>query len=358
MAMSSSHKLVKILALRAISLLSVLVVVLMLLVVTLGASGFSDRILASTVNEELRGLRTGLAQTIRDPNELEQVLAIQRIELNALYGLDQPWYKRIPNAILDVLTLNLGHAHTLRSFDGSSKVSDIVLERLPRTILLVTTSFLITAVLGLAIGVNLAVKAGTKLDRLVSTLSAVSFALPTWWVGIILILFLSVKFQLLPSGGMYSMPPPEDSLKRLLDLLLHALLPITTLVLVSVGPYIYSVRTMTLNTVQEDFVTVAKAKGLPSIIVMRRHILRAVAPPIVTSLTFSLVGSLGGSILVETVFNWQGMGRLYFDSVTGRPDEGIIIALTFLFTLLYVVSRFFLEVVYLLLDPRVRYSML
>ena len=155
---------------------------------------------------------------------------------------------------------------------------------------------------------------------------------------------------------MYSTPPPTEPFLRFLDLLTHAALPILTLVLVSVGPYIYIVRTMTLNVAQEDHVTTARAKGVPEGRVMGQHILRVAAPPIVTGLILGLTGTLGGSILIETVFNWQGMGRLYFDAVTGSPDEAVIVALTFIFTLLYVIARFVLEVLYIVLDPRVRYT--
>ena len=344
------------LAIRAATLLGVLLVVLLLLVVTLGATGFSDRILEAVVSEEVRGLRTSLSQTIRDTEELERTLEVQRQELVQFYGLDDPWYTRLPDTVLRVLTLDLGEARTLRSFDGSRRVSDIVLERLPNTMLLLTSALVITAVIGLSVGVKLATRVGSKTDRVISFTSAISFALPAWWTGILLILLLAFQFQVFPSGGMYSTPPPEGGFSRFFDLLQHATLPIITLVLVSVGPYLYSVRTMTLNVAQEDHVTVARAKGIPEGTVMRRHILRVAAPPIVTGLIFSLIGSLGGSILVETVFNWQGMGRLYFEAVAGTPDESVIVALTFVFTLLYVAGRFILEVLYLLLDPRVRYT--
>jgi peptide/nickel transport system permease protein len=344
------------LAFRAATLIGVLLAVLVLLVVTLGATGFSDRILEAVVSEQVRGLRPGLAQTIRDPDQIERVLQERRRDLERFYNLDRPWYFRLPDTVLRVLTLDLGEARTLRSFGGSSKIVDIVWDRLPNTVLLLTTSFIITAILGLALGVKMATRVGTKTDRVVSFTSAISFALPAWWTGILLILVLSFQFHLLPSGGMYSAPPPAGGLSRFLDLLWHALLPIITLVLVSVGPYLYSVRTMTLNVAQEDHVAVARAKGVPEGVVLRRHILRVAAPPIVTGLIFSLVGSLGGSILVETVFNWQGMGRLYYEAVAGTPDEGVIVALTFVFTLLYVAARFVLELLYLLLDPRVRYT--
>lgn len=344
------------LLIRALTMIGVFFVVLLLLVLTLGLTGFSDRILNAVVGEQLRAERTALAEKIRDPDALEKTLTERRKEFEAFYGLDTPWYLRLPGTVLRVLTLDLGEARNLRSFDGSNRVIDIVLERLPNTMLLLTTSLIITAVLGLGLGVYMATRAGTWLDRAMSIFAAVSYAIPTWWIGILLILLLSVRWRLLPSGGMYSTPPPIDSVPRFLDLLQHALLPVLTLVLVSVGPYIYAVRTITLNIAQEDYVTMARAKGLPASRVRNRHILRVAAPPLVTGLILGLAGSLSGSILVETIYNWQGMGRLYYDALAGTPDEGVIVALTFMFTLLYVGVRMLLEVLYIFLDPRVRYS--
>jgi len=243
----------------------------------------------------------------------------------------------------------------LRSFDGSPKVITIVLERLPYTMVLITSASIITAVAGLAIGVKLATKVGSKIDRIVSYMSAISYALPAWWTGILFILIFAFELRVLPAGGLHSTPPPEQSLLRLIDLIYHAILPIITLVLVSLGAWTYTVRTMVLNTAQEFFVTVARAKGLPERTVTLKYILRVAAPPIVTNLVLGLAASLGGAILTETVFNWPGMGRLYYDAILAA-DEAVIVALTFIFALLYVTARFVLEVLYLILDPRIRYS--
>ncbi len=340
---------------RTLTLLGVLVIVQFLVVISLGATGYSDRMLEAVIGEQLRAIRPALAETIRDPDQLEAALLTQREELQVLYGLDRPWYLRLTGMVWRVFTLDLGEAHTLRSFSGSNRVADIVLERIPNTVLLITTSMVITAAVGLVVGVRMAGRAGSLMDRILSYFGAVSYALPAWWVGILMILLFAFKFPILPSGGMYSAPPPAGGFPLFLDLLKHAILPILTLVLVSVGPYIYVVRTMTLNVAQEDHVKVARAKGIPERIVGRRHILRVAAPPIVTGLIMGLAGSLGGSILVETVFGWQGMGRLYYEAVAGTPDETVIVALTFVFTLLYVVARLVLEVLYVVLDPRVRY---
>jgi peptide/nickel transport system permease protein len=341
---------------RALTMLGVLVVVQALVVVSLGATGYSDRMLSAAMGEELRGLRTSLAQTITDPDKLEATLAERKAEMQRSYGLDRPWYTRLPALVLRVFRLDLGEAHTLRSFTGSSRVADIVRERVPNSMILLTTSLIITAGIGIAVGVRLAARPGTFLDRFISGLSAVSYALPTWWLGILFILILAFQFRILPASGMYSAPPPIGAIPRFFDLLWHALLPIFTLVVASVGPYIYAVRTMTINVAQADHVAVARAKGLPEGTIMRRHVLRVAAPPIVTSLVLGFTGTLGGSILVETVFNWQGMGRLYYDAIAGTPDEMVIVALTFVYTLIYVIARMVLEVLYVVLDPRVRYG--
>ncbi len=343
------------LAVRGATLIGVLLVVLVLLVVALGATGFSDRMLTAIVSEDMRGLRQDLAQSIRDPDRLEETLDLRRQDLEAFYGLDRPWYNRLPGMVMRVITLDLGEARTLRSFEGSPKVTSMVMERLPYTMLLITTASLITAIVGLAVGVKLATRVGSTLDRSVSYMSAISYALPAWWTGILLILLLAFQFRILPAGGLYSTPPPEGGLERLFDLLYHAILPVITLVLVSLGAWIYTVRTMVLNTAQEFFVTVARAKGLPESRVMRRYILRVAAPPIVTNLVLGLAASLGGAILTETVFNWPGMGRLYYEAILAA-DETVIVALTFMFTLLYVAARFVLEVLYVTLDPRIRYT--
>lgn len=344
----------RVLAVRGATLGGVLLAVLLILVVTLGATGVSDRLLNAVVNDQLRQERQSLAQTIRDPDQLEKVLESRKQQLLQFYGLDRPWYVRLPNTIFHVFTLDLGSARTLRTVEGSSKVSDLVFERLPNTILLVTTALAITSLIGLRVGVRLAVKVGSRLDRSVSYLSAASNALPSWWTGIIFILVFSLQLRLLPFGGMFSAPPPTSLFGRALDLLWHAILPILTLVAISVGGWTYSVRTMVLNTAQQEFVTTARAKGLPESLVMKRHILRVAAPPIATSLILGLAGSFGGAILTETVFNWPGMGRLFFDAIT-QNEEAVVVALTFVFTLIYVIARFLLEILYVVLDPRVRY---
>ncbi len=343
----------RVLALRAVSLAVVLFGVLLMVVLVLGATGVSDRILSAYVNDQLRVIRQDLAQRIRDPVELENALEQYRSELAASYGLDRPWYQRLPQMILNVLTLDLGYSRTITSFTGSSRIADIIAERLPNSIILVTTAVIISALIGMALGVRAAVRVGSRYDRILSLLSSISFALPSWWTGLLFILIFSFYLGLFPFGGLYSAPPPTGTLERLADILWHATLPVATLVTVIVGGWAYISRTIVINTAKEDFVNVAKAKGLPENLIMRRYIIRPSAPPIVTNIVFAISGSIGGAILTETVFNFPGMGRLYYEAITSF-DEGLVIALTYLYTLIYIGSRFILEILYVILDPRVR----
>jgi peptide/nickel transport system permease protein len=339
---------------RGISLVIVLLGVLFLTVLVLGATGVSDRILNSMLTEELRGIRQQLVTQIRDVEQLNKALESIKHQLIIAYGLDRPWYERLPNMMLKIITLDLGSAKNIQSFSGSKQISVIILERLPNTILLVTTAIVINFLIGLFVGTWVATKPGSIVDRFVSLYAAISYAIPTWWLGLINILVFAFYFRLFPYTGMFSAPPPTDPLLRFLDLLWHVSLPLLTLIIALSGSWIYITRSLTVTTAQEDFVNVARAKGLPENLVQRRYIVRVVAPSILTNVILGLAGSIGGAILTETVFGWPGMGQLYYEAIVSL-DEGLILALTYVFTLVYVIARFILEVLYVIVDPRVRY---
>ena len=291
--------------------------------------------------------------TITDPDEVEDIIATRRMELEESTG-STAGYERLPAVVAQVLgstwarrtprpmsrQQRRGHHPRAAAADRDAADDIAGLSRRDR-----------------GDGGRVAVdpSGDVAADRVVSYVAAITNGLPAWWAGIMLILILTFWLRVLPDGGMYSTPPPQG-VAPTLDLAWHALLPILTLVLVSIGPSIYVIRTMTLNVALSDHVTVARAKGLPERLIRRRHILRVAAPPIVTGLILGLAATLGGSILIETVFAWEGMGQLYFKTFSGEPDESIIIGLTFMFTLIYVGARLLLEILYVFLDPRVRYQ--
>ena len=223
-----SSSLLRPILVRAASLGAVLIIVLVLLVLTLGATGYSDRILEAQVGEELRVMRTSLSETVTDPDAVEEIIAARRGELEQSYGLDRPWFERLPGLVAQVLVFDLGEARSIRAADGSNSVADIILERLPRTVMLLTTALAINAIIGLTVGVWLSTRPGSRADRFVSYVAAITNGLPAWWAGILLILVFSFWLRILPSGGMYSTPPPEGAIASALDLAWHALLPILT----------------------------------------------------------------------------------------------------------------------------------
>jgi len=219
--------------------------------------------------------------------------------------------------------------------------------------MLFTTATIIVILLGLFLGLKAAQGVGGLLDRSVSVFAMFSNSLPMWWFGMLMILALSYGLNLFPSGGKVSTPPPTDPLLYWIDVLKHMALPLITIVFVSFGSWTYVTRNIVVGTLQEDFVMAARAKGLPERKVVYGHVLRSASPPIITMSIFSLLGSLGGAMITESVFTWPGMGRLYWIALQAG-DVKVLLGLTFIFTFLYLVATIAIDLVYGFLDPRVK----
>jgi peptide/nickel transport system permease protein len=336
-------------------LIAVLYGVLILTGVIIGVTGLSDIVLYNMVDERLRIIKQQLAIKIKDPEQLNRAVEELKQELIRAYDLDKPWYARIPRIIYQIMVLDLGTSRSTLSFSGSNKVADIILERIPNTVLMVTTAVLISSLVGLVVGLWSATKVGSLLDRFTSLISAISYSLPTWWFGMVVILVFAYELRLFPSGGMTTPGlTTTDPITRFLDLLWHLFLPVFTLFVALVGSWIYVTRSIVVSITKEDFIVVGRAKGLPERVIRNRYLLRNSAPPILTNMILGLAGSITGAILTEAIFNWPGMGSLYYNAILSA-DINMILALTYIYTLVYVVARFILEVLYVVLDPRVRY---
>lgn len=336
-------------------MIAVLYGVLILTGVIIGVTGLSDIVLYNMVDERLRIIKQQLAIKIKDPEQLNRAVEELKQELIRAYDLDKPWYARIPRIIYQIMVLDLGTSRSTLSFSGSNKVADIILERIPNTVLMVTTAVLISSLVGLVVGLWSATKVGSLLDRFTSLISAISYSLPTWWFGMVVILVFAYELRLFPSGGMTTPGlTTTDPITRFLDLLWHLFLPVFTLFVALVGSWIYVTRSIVVSITKEDFIVVGRAKGLPERVIRNRYLLRNSAPPILTNMILGLAGSITGAILTEAIFNWPGMGSLYYNAILSA-DINMILALTYIYTLVYVVARFILEVLYVVLDPRVRY---
>ena len=283
---------------------------------------------------------------------IKEFIMEQAEKLIKAEGLDKPWYENLPYYLATVVTLDL-RSQVLRSNTGSQLVRDIILERLPRTVLLFTTATIISSIVGIVLGLIAARKRGSFLDKFVTLAALISASFPMWWIGMIMIEIFAYGLNLFPSGGMTSVPPPSQPLAYVADVLYHMTLPLLTIVLVSFGGWAYVTRSILVGATKEDFVLAAKARGLAERSILFRHILRPSLPPILTMVALSLVASLSGAIITEIVFNWPGMGLLYWEAIE-TLDVPVILGLTYIFTLVFVVAMLVLDILYIVLDPRVR----
>jgi peptide/nickel transport system permease protein len=267
-------------------------------------------------------------------------------------NLDQPVMIRSVGFLKNALTLNLGRAQNMSSDSGSRNVRAIILERIPYTLLLMGTANLILFFSTIFIALALSRQYGSMLDKFVITLSPTS-SVPPWFYGIFLILIFAAVLKILPFGGVIDAPVPRDFVSRSLSVLRHLILPASSLILASFFLSIYNWRTFFLIYSSEDYVEMAKAKGLPARDIERQYILRPTLPTIITSFALLLIGLWTGAIITETVFQWPGLGRITFKAI-GLYDVPVIVGTTILYAYLLAITVFLLDFAYALVDPRVK----
>lgn len=277
--------------------------------------------------------------------ERQVALEVERLRL------DEPFVLRSLDYLQRAMRLDLGRAEQMHSDAGSRRVGDIIVERLPATLLLFGTANLLVFFSAVGSALWLSRRYGGRVDRLVIAL-APSSAAPGWFYGIFLILAFAFLVPLLPPGGMVAAPPPQG-LAYAVSLARHMLLPVAAMVLSSIFVSIYAWRTFFLIHASEDYVEMARAKGLPSRLIERRYILRPTLAPIITNFLLMLIGLWSGAIILEQVFNWPGLGSLLFQAI-GFRDTPVIIGAVVIFAYLLAVTVLLLDLLYALLDPRVR----
>jgi peptide/nickel transport system permease protein len=279
---------------------------------------------------------------------IAEMVAIEEERL----GLHRPFFERSVVYTRDALMLHLGFAERMTSDAGSRLVRNIILERLPPTLLLFVSAQIMLFIISVLWALALSRRYGSALDRLVIALAPTSAA-PAWFYGIFLILIFAALLGVLPFGGMVEAPPPEHPVAYALSVLRHMILPMTALFLTTIFLAVYTWRTFFLIFSSEDYVEVAKAKGLSSRAIERRYILRPTLPTIITSFALALIGAWTGAIVLETVFNWPGLGRALFTAI-GLYDTAVIVGATIIYAYLLAITVFLLDIIYALIDPRVK----
>ncbi len=262
------------------------------------------------------------------------------------YGLDETLPVQVYSYLRRLAALDLGI-----SYRTQRPVVDIILERVPATLLLTVPALFLAIFAGTSLGMLAATRAGSWKDTAITSLAMVFYATPVFWVGLLLILLLSVSLGLLPPFGMSGFIR-KTGLPGALDVLQHLMMPVVSLALFYMAVYVRVARAATIEVLGRDFVRAARAKGLSSSGVVRAHVLRNSVLPIVTLAGLQVGQVLGGAVVVESVFAWPGIGRLAFDALMQR-DYNVILGVFFVSSALVVVANLLTDVSLRLIDPRI-----
>jgi peptide/nickel transport system permease protein len=282
--------------------------------------------------------------------------------IRASFGLDKPVWLDVerleagdlPGALDTQFTAylrNLFRGDLGISFASRRDVSDMLRERVWRTVVLVMGGDMLAIVFGMATGLVAAWRRGSRLDTGILLGALFSWALPTFFLGIILLMLARGR---LPTGGMAEAGlKPTDGLTYWLDVGKHLILPTVTMAIVYTSEYILIMRSSVMEVLSEDFILTAKAKGLPTLRILRDHALKNAMLPMVTMIALTLGYTVGGAIQVETVFSWPGIGRLMYDSVQKR-DYPVLQGAFLLLAVSVIIANLLADILYSILDPRVK----
>lgn len=268
-------------------------------------------------------------------------------QLRQEFGLDRPLHEQLAVYVKNVVTLDLGF-----SYRQQRPVADLLLERVPATLLLTGTAFFLSLIVGVLLGILAASRVGQWSDSLVTVIALFFYATPIFWVGLMGILLFSVTLGWLPSFGMYTVGARLTGPAFALDVLHHLILPAVTLALFHMAVYARMTRASMLEMKDQDFVRTAHAKGLRESRIVRIHVLRNAILPVITMAGVKAGYLIGGSIVVETVFAWPGIGRLAFETVMQR-DYNLLLGVFILTSFMVIAVNLITDVIYSFVDPRI-----
>ncbi|NLN48365.1 MAG: ABC transporter permease [Clostridiales bacterium] len=281
---------------------------------------------------------------VRNPNMSAEAVA----KVRQMFGLDKPWYQQFFIYLKDLTKGNMGN-----SFIYKKPVAGIITERLMASLLLTILAEIIAIVAGLFLGVVAAWKRGKSIDIAAMGFSLITYAMPTFWLGILMMTFFSVHLRMFPTSGMLSPGMVfVQGFNRWTDIGRHIFLPALTLSLVLIGEYMLIMRSTLIDILTEDYIITAEAKGMDEKSILKKHTLLNAMIPMVTLISMNLGFTITGALQVETVFSWPGLGRLMYDALQAR-DYPLLQGI-FLITGLGVVgANFISDILYGYLDPRV-----
>ncbi|MDQ1298259.1 MAG: peptide/nickel transport system permease protein [Campylobacterota bacterium] len=278
-----------------------------------------------------------------NPNMTPEAIA----QLKAIYGLDKPLFQQYIDWMINLVQLNFGI-----SFVSGEQVSTVVSDRLAVTLWMNIIALLITFVLSLWMGIKAALRYEKKSDHLITQISLLSFAMPSYYLALVLMMVLSVTLGWFPIAGLHSLEPPQG-FGYYMDMAWHLVLPIGVMVFVGVGSLVLYIRSLTLEILKGDYVYFARARGIDEKKLIRYFILPNLLPPIVTMLGLSLPGLIGGSVILESIFGIEGMGQLFYMSAMSR-DYPVIMGILMMSAFLTLIGNQIADAVLLKLNPFVK----
>lgn len=272
--------------------------------------------------------------------------------LRSLYGLDQPAYVRYTNWMGQILSGDLGYSRTYRI-----PVSELLGPRLVNTFFLSFSSLTLALLISLPLGMLAALRAGSRMDYLVNLFSFTGISIPSFWLGIVLIIVFAVKLPLLPAGGTFTIGL-EDSgnfFEIFMDKLKYLILPIASLCFTQIGRFVRFTRSAMLEALHNDYIRTAKAKGLAYRQIIWKHAFRNALIPLITIIALSFSSLFSGALITETVFAYQGVGKLVYESIIGNDYNVAMVSFMISVTMVLLFSLL-ADILYGAADPRISYK--
>lgn len=281
--------------------------------------------------------------------EAPEITPELKLEIKKAYGLDKPLFEQYL-----IYLRELSRGNLMRSLRNREWVSVLLARAIPNTLILSLSSLILSLVIGVVLGAYAAWRRGRWLDYGVLSLAIVFSAVPSFWLALILLLIFGFTWQILPYKGITSAGVQAGlNLPYIIDLARHALLPVTVLTLMGAVSYASLVRSSMIETLDHEYITVARAKGVPERLILFRHVLRNALLPLVTSLGMRLAGLVGGMVVIEKVFSWPGMGLLLLDAAAGH-DYPLMQGAFLILAILTLGGNLLADLLLGVVDPRVR----
>lgn len=275
-----------------------------------------------------------------NPNMTQEAVT----KLQAIYGLDKPLLEQYLSWLRNLVELNFGV-----SFVSGEDVLEEISKRIPITLIMNFVTLIIVFIISLYLGIKAALNLNKSLDKFISQLALFSFATPSFYLSLLLILFFSLYLEWFPIVGIHSIDV-EGGFSYYLDMAWHLVLPISVMIFVSFGSMVVYIRSLSVEIIKSDYYYFAKARDLSDRVLLFRYILPNLMPPIVTLLGLSLPGLIGGSVILEAIFGIEGMGQLFFMSAMSR-DYPVIMGILMISAFLTLLGNMFADLILLKLNP-------